>query len=331
MSTERPLMPKATAVWLVENTALSFDQIAEFCGLHILEVQGIADGDVAAGIRGKDPITGGELSRDEIKRAEADPLYQLKLLKSKIKLPEIKTKKAARYTPTSRRQDRPNAILWLVKNHPELKDSQIIKLVGTTKPTIAQIRERTHWNSPNLLPQDPVTLGLCSQMDLDAAVQKAAIRVRKELEASGEPIPEEGSLQPTAVTTGYDPAGRYGDLPVDPGAAPQPDVDFGLGEQPRLADEDPTEDARVFAKLQGMSGSPGAAGADEPQPSLDDVFGTSEPHEHEEGAAVTEPLEPATDEQPEIEPAAEDDATPADNTEAADTDDETGTGTNTPS
>lgn len=270
MSTERPLMPKATAVWLVENTALSFDQIAEFCGLHILEVQGIADGDVAAGIRGKDPITGGELSRDEIKRAEADPLYQLKLLKSKIKLPEIKSKKPARYTPTSRRQDRPNAIVWLVKNHPELKDSQIIKLVGTTKPTITQIRERSHWNSANLIPQDPVTLGLCSQTDLDAAVQKAAIRVRKELAASGEPMPDEGSLEPTAVTTGYDPAGRYSEVPADPGAGPQPEISFAAAEIAAAEAEAANEEARVLAKLKGMTG--GAAPGSEPQPDLSAIF-----------------------------------------------------------
>lgn len=299
MSTERPLMPKATAVWLVENTALSFDQIAEFCGLHILEVQGIADGDVAAGIRGKDPITGGELSRDEIKRAEADPLYQLKLLKSKIKLPEIKTKKPARYTPTSRRQDRPNAIVWLVKNHPELKDAQIIKLVGTTKPTILQIRERTHWNSPNLIPQDPVTLGLCSQTDLDAAVLKAAERVRKELEASGQPIPDEGSLEPTAVTTGYDPAGRYGEIPSDPGATPQPDIAFEGTDQPRLADEETSEDALVFAKLQGMSGAPGAVNADDPQPSLDDVFGTADSVETDEQVMPPDDTTPDTADQQE--------------------------------
>jgi uncharacterized protein len=169
-----PLMPKATAVWLVENTALSFDQVAEFCKLHPLEVKAIADGDAAQGIKGLDPILTGQLSRDEIKKAVTDPHYRLKLLEPKVRLPEPKRKKGPRYTPVSRRQDRPNAILWLVRNHPELKESQIMRLVGTTKSTIQAIRERTHWNASNLQPMDPVTLGLCSQLDLDLEVSRAA-------------------------------------------------------------------------------------------------------------------------------------------------------------
>jgi len=170
-----PLMPKATAVWLVENTSLSFDQIADFCKLHPLEVKGIADGEVAAGIKGFDPVANGQLTRDEIDRAQANEDYRLKMAVSKVKLPEVKrTKKGPRYTPVSRRQDRPNAILWLVRNHPELKDAQIMRLVGTTKTTIQQVRERTHWNSATLTPMDPVTLGLCSQIDLDFEVQRAA-------------------------------------------------------------------------------------------------------------------------------------------------------------
>ncbi len=169
-----PLMPKATAVWLVDNTSLTFEQIAEFCGLHVLEVKGIADGDVAHGIKGMDPISSGQLSREEIANAELNPSHRLKLSEPKVEVPEVKTKRGPRYTPVSRRQDRPNAILWLLKNHPELKDSQIMRLVGTTKPTIIAIRERQHWNSPNLQAQDPVTLGLCSQIDLDAEVKKAA-------------------------------------------------------------------------------------------------------------------------------------------------------------
>ncbi len=169
-----PLMPKATAVWLVENTALSFDQVADFCKLHPLEVKAIADGDAAQGIKGLDPILTGQLTREEIEQGEADPNYKLKLLDPKVRLPEAKRKKGPRYTPVSRRQDRPNAILWLVRNHPELKDSQIMRLVGTTKSTIQAIRERTHWNAPNLQPMDPVTLGLCSQIDLDLEVHRAA-------------------------------------------------------------------------------------------------------------------------------------------------------------
>ena len=149
---EAPLMPKATAVWLVENTALSFDQVAEFCKLHPLEVKAIADGDAAQGIKGLDPIQTGQLTREEIEKAVADPEYRLQLLKPKVRLPETKRKKGPRYTPVSRRQDRPNAILWLIRNHPELKDSQIMRLVGTTKSTIQGIRERTHWNAASLTP-----------------------------------------------------------------------------------------------------------------------------------------------------------------------------------
>src|SRR5262245_6181278 len=167
------LMPKATAVWLVDNTSLSFAQIAQFCSLHPLEVKAIADGEAAQGIKGMDPVITGQLTRDEIARAEADPAHRLKLQDPKVRVPESK-RKGPRYTPLSKRQDRPNAILWLVRNHPELKDAQISRLVGTTKSTIEQIRERKHWNSANLTPMDPVTLGLCSQIDLDLEVQRAS-------------------------------------------------------------------------------------------------------------------------------------------------------------
>jgi hypothetical protein len=188
-------MPKATAVWLVDNTSLSFDQVAEFCKLHPLEVKAIADGDAAQGIKGLDPILTGQLTREEIEKAEADPDYRLHLAKEKVRLPEPKSrKKGPRYTPVSRRQDRPNAILWLVRNHPELKDSQIMRLVGTTKSTIQGIRDRTHWNAATLTPMDPVTLGLCSQIDLDFEVQRAS----KE-----KPAPAEASvtLLPASATT----------------------------------------------------------------------------------------------------------------------------------
>ncbi len=169
-----PLMPKATAVWLVENTSLTFDQIANFCKLHPLEVKGIADGEVATGIKGHDPITSGQLTREEIAAAEKDSNRQLQLAVSKVRLPEPPRRRGARYTPLSRRQDRPNAILWLVRNHPELKDAQIMRLAGTTKTTLQAIRNRTHWNSAALTPADPVTLGLCSQIDLDFEVNRAA-------------------------------------------------------------------------------------------------------------------------------------------------------------
>ncbi|KAA6204534.1 MAG: DUF1013 domain-containing protein [Candidatus Tokpelaia sp.] len=169
----RLLMPKATAVWLVDNTALTFEQIAQFCNLHPLEVKTIADGEAAQGIKGLNPLTTGQLTREEISKGEENPEHRLQLAAAKITLPE-KKRRGPRYTPLSRRQDRPNAILWLVRNHPELKDTQISRLVGTTKSTIEQIRSRTHWNAANLTPMDPVTLGLCSQIDLDIEVEKAA-------------------------------------------------------------------------------------------------------------------------------------------------------------
>ncbi|ACL61379.1 DUF1013 domain-containing protein [Methylobacterium nodulans] len=169
-----PLMPKATAVWLIENTSLAFEQIADFCKLHPLEVKGIADGEVASGIKGLDPVSTGQLTREEIEKAQKNPNHRMKVAVSKVKLPEVKRSKGPRYTPLSRRQDRPNAILWLLRNHPELKDAQIMRLVGTTKSTIQQIRDRTHWNSAALQPMDPVTLGLCTQIDLDFEVQRAA-------------------------------------------------------------------------------------------------------------------------------------------------------------
>ncbi|MGD9480639.1 UNVERIFIED_ORG: DUF1013 domain-containing protein [Roseateles sp. XES5] len=181
------LMPKATAVWLVDNTALSFEQIATFCKLHPLEVKAIADGESAQGIKGLDPISTGQLSREEIARAEGNPNHKLKLSEPKVRVPESK-RKGPRYTPVSKRQDRPNAILWLVRNHPELKDAQISRLVGTTKSTIEQIRERTHWNSTNLTPMDPVTLGLCSQIDLDLEVERAS---------KGRPLPTAAELGAT--------------------------------------------------------------------------------------------------------------------------------------
>lgn len=167
------LHPKATAVWLVDNTTLTFTQIAAFTGFHELEVQGIADGDVAAGVKGFDPVSNNQLEQVEITRAEADPAYRMKLKHNPAAADEDK-RRGPRYTPLSKRQDRPAAILWLVKFHPELADSQIAKLVGTTKPTILTIRERTHWNIQNIQPIDPVALGLCKQSELDAAVAKAA-------------------------------------------------------------------------------------------------------------------------------------------------------------
>jgi len=239
MSDRRPLMPKATAVWLVENTSLTFEQIAGFCGLHVLEVKGIADGDVAQGIKGLDPVSSGQLTREEIEEAEGDPSHKLHLAEPKVVVPETPTRKGPRYTPVSRRQDRPNAVLWLLRNHPELKDSQIMRLVGTTKPTIMQIRDRTHWNAANLTPQDPVTLGLCSQIDLDAEVKKAARRVEKERKDLPD-LEHAGTLLPTEETT-----------------APAEERKVEIM-QPRHAEEreetEQEEQARVFAKLKELSG-----------------------------------------------------------------------------
>jgi hypothetical protein len=227
--TTAPLMPKATAVWLVENTSLAFDQIAQLCNLHPLEVKAIADGDAAQGIKGLDPIVTGQLTRDEIKAAEADPNHKLHLAEPKTRLPEAKPKKGPRYTPVSRRQDRPNAILWLVRNHPELKDSQIMRLVGTTKSTIAAIRERTHWNAANLSPLDPVTLGLASQIDLDLEVQRAAKEKPVPAEAQG------ATLLPAAVTT-----------------APKEELEEPTPAEVKKADD--LDVSAVFAKLKQLGG-----------------------------------------------------------------------------
>lgn len=181
-----PLMPKATAVWLVENTSLSFRQIADLCNLHELEVKGIADGDVAAGIKGMDPVTAGQLTREEIEKGEADPSYALSLVTSKVNVQVKRSTSGPRYTPVSRRGDRPDAIMWLLRHHPELPDAAIMKLVGTTKHTIALVKERTHWNIQAIKPVDPVTLGICSQLELDLAVQKAAAKGAKKVSGDSE-------------------------------------------------------------------------------------------------------------------------------------------------
>jgi hypothetical protein len=235
--TDKPLMPKATAAWLVENTSLSFDQIADFCGLHPLEVKGIADGDVAQGIKGLDPITGGQLTREEIEKGEQDRSYRLSLLRSKVELPKVVVRKGPRYTPVSRRQDRPNAILWLLKNHPELKDSQIVRLIGTTKPTIQAIRDKSHWNSSNLQPQDPVTLSLCSQIDLDAEVKKAAARLERERKEQQKALARAGTLLPAEETA--------------PVKEPEPVITAPEPEQ-KPAETEAEEAARVLEKLKSM-------------------------------------------------------------------------------
>ena len=198
----KPIMAKATAVWLVDNTTLSFRQIGDFCGLHELEVQGIADGDVAAGVKGFDPIANNQLTQEEIDRAEADPAHKLQLKFNPAAVGEEK-RRGPRSTPLSKRQDRPAAILWLVKFHPELSDAQISKLVGTTKPTIQSIRDRSHWNISNIQPVDPVALGLTKQSELDAAVQKANAKKARDGEVMTDD--ERRKLVSTEQSLGMDP------------------------------------------------------------------------------------------------------------------------------
>ena len=235
-----PLMPKATAVWLVENTGLTFRQIADFCHLHELEVKGIADGDVAAGIKGLDPVTGGQLTREEIEKAEKDPEYRLKIHQSKVNIQVQKSTAGPRYTPVSRRGDRPDAIAWLLRYHPELPDSALMKLVGTTKSTIASVRERTHWNSANIKPVDPVSLGICSQLDLDLAVQRAAKK-------AGRPM---GDAAPARTLI---PASEIEGTAAHAAAHPEePEPGFTSSERAPRESEPQYDADSVFAKLKSL-------------------------------------------------------------------------------
>ena len=217
-----PLMPKATAVWLVENTTLSFDQIGDFCGLHKLEVQAIADGEVAQGIIGLDPVLNGQLTQEELKRCEQDPRGRLKMIKSDLPQPVVRTK-GPRYTPVSKRADKPDAIAYLIKTYPELLDAQIARLLGTTKDTIAKVRDRTHWNAANIKPRNPVLAGLTKQSDLDAALRRAQRRVVREQKNAA----QEGNEQPDVnMPMPEAPQGQETQEPVaDPGAEEQPDID----------------------------------------------------------------------------------------------------------
>ena len=208
----RPLMPKATAVWLVENTALTFRQIAEFCGLHELEVQAIADDEVAVGMQGLDPVQTGELTQEELTRCEGDPTASLKAAKPSLPLPKAKTK-GARYTPVAKRQDRPDAIAWLVKNYPEMSDGQISKLIGTTKPTIMSVRDRSHWNTSNIKPQNPVGLGLCTANDLEKIIAIARARAGT----------VHGPAAQASGTQGMEPAAPP--APAEPVRAPEPSAE----------------------------------------------------------------------------------------------------------
>jgi hypothetical protein len=226
----QPLMPKATAVWLIENTALGFDQIAAFCGLHELEVQAIADGEVAVGMVGMDPVAAGQLTPKEIDRCVKDPSARLRMATPDFPMPAARTK-GPRYTPVTKRGDKPDAIAWLLKNHPELSDAAISRLIGTTKPTINAVRDKTHWNSQNIKPRSPVLLGLCRQADLDEALSK----VRREL-----PPSEEGLLESAAP-------------PVEGVEGPEAAEDTAEGESESEA-EGETEDEGETARRASVEG-----------------------------------------------------------------------------
>ena len=226
---QKPLMPKATAVWLVDNTGLTFEQIADFCGLHPLEVKGIADEDVAKGIKGQDPVTSGQLTREQIEAAEKNPKLRLKMAVPKHKMPNVRQKRAPRYTPVSKRQDKPDAVFWLIRNHPEFSDSDIIKLIGTTKATIAKIRERSHWNAANIKAVDPVTLGLTSQLELDLAVSRAGARVERAEKRAARAARRGERLKSISETTG-DPLAMPEVVPQPGEGAPAPD-DYNLSSE----------------------------------------------------------------------------------------------------
>ncbi|GGL69673.1 DUF1013 domain-containing protein [Wenxinia marina] len=253
---DRPLMAKATAVWLVDNTTMSFKQIADFVGMHELEIQGIADGDVAQGVKGFDPVANNQLDQSEIDKAEKDPTHRLKLKFNAAAVGEEK-RRGPRYTPLSKRQDRPASILWLVKFHPELTDAQISRLVGTTKPTIQSIRERTHWNIGNIDPIDPVALGLCKQSELDAAVQKAAAKKAREGGVMSDD--ERRKLVSTEQSLG---------MPAEPRI---PTAISGLetfsltdsGEDPRGPEGDEEEDLRDVSDADSFFNLPNDSGDDE--------------------------------------------------------------------
>jgi hypothetical protein len=202
MSSSTLLMPRATAVWLVSNTSLTFDQISAFCGLHVLEIQAIADEEVAVGMHGLDPVANGQLTPEEIERVQKDPSARLKAVLQDLP-PPIARNKGPRYTPIAKRGDKPDAIAWLIKNYPDMTDGQIGKLLGTTKTTIAAVRDRTHWNQQNIRPRNPAALGLCTQADLDAAVTKTGaappsigVRYMTAEEAATLPAPKPIEIHP---------------------------------------------------------------------------------------------------------------------------------------
>ena len=275
-----PLMPKATAVWLVDNTALTFEQIGSFCGLHPLEVKGIADDEVAVGIQGLDPVSNGQLTTEEIERCLADTTARLQLAESNMPRPQARTS-GPRYTPVFKRQDRPSAIMWLLRYHEELSDAQVSKLVGTTKPTINSVRERTHWNIANIKPIDPVSLGMCTQAELDTAVTKAQARRRAREEKERK---SQGGKSAVAATD----SAAVATEPAAPEVAPEkalPDLSPGL----------PVKEEKATA--ESVFGAAAEAPESEAEPALDPDAIFSRP--------ATEPKDPASAEPAAASPAAE--------------------------
>ena len=254
------LMPKATAVWLVDNSTLTFDQIAVFCNLHALEVQGIADGEVAVGIKGVDPIATGQLSQDEIDRCAGDAVQRLRRSDARLRETQRRSK-GPRYTPLSRRQDRPNAIAWLVRYHPELTDAQVSKLVGTTKQTINAVRDRSHWNISSITPQDPVTLGLSTQIDLDGAVQKAQEKLQKQQAKADTERAKKRAANLNAAEGSGQPSAQPDDAPEA--------VDAAVGAAP----EAPTEPKPEPSADNVFGAASASAEPEEGSPKAEDVFG----------------------------------------------------------
>ena len=251
----QPLMPKATAVWLLDNTVLTFEQIADFCNLHLLEVKGIADGDVARGIRGADPIAAGQLTRSEIEGCQEDPDSRLKVIEKNKDLPKAERRVGKKYTPLSKRQDRPDAIFWLVRNHPELLDAQISRLIGTTKNTIQSIRDRTHWNSAYLNPVDPVSSGLCAQIDLDKEVENAAKRIENRKKKEEQELQDSTTIneiqEPQESLT--DKNESTSDVKVEENEDKVEENNiFGNEENKKVKEEKEYDSDSVFAKLQEL-------------------------------------------------------------------------------
>ncbi|MBM3598713.1 MAG: DUF1013 domain-containing protein [Alphaproteobacteria bacterium] len=252
----RPLMPKATAVWLVENTPLTFEQIAEFCGLHSLEVQAIADGEVATGMQGLDPVVNGQLTKEELERCIADPAARLNMASSDIPQP-VARPRGPRYTPIAKRQDKPDAIAWLIKHYPMLTDAQISRLIGTTKPTIAAVRDRSHWNSPNIRARNPVAMELCSQGDIDAAVGKIQAKA-----AAAEKAKKRAAEKAKAAAEAAAAAAAAAEADAAAAAA-APEAAAGA------APEQPEQPAETAAAEPSTESTPPAEAAEPPAPDED--------------------------------------------------------------